>query len=1021
MSSPEDILLGANYYWVLDLENAPDPVAENARLREIITKKAKAEKAKVSGVGTTNTEKDARSALLRALHKRMLANLGPEDANPPAPKDIWRRHYNDYKAVLKGRRAKDRRDANTLFDILGDNELSTALADKVEKELGDESLFKEIASSRRIAIREAGARDALSEKFITNCRAARRKAGKLLPYLYAYGVEDVYRLLGRITEMTLTPTSSPQDLATAIEALQAAPNRLGGDTKTKGLPLTNIKTELSHLSKPDAGTPQTEQVRTILDDLLNLERAMPFFAAVRLMKNVDILRRDHVERIVVKGAAASGLSSDRVLALLKGLMKNDGIEIGRWSLTGSFRVCAACGTTNRGSDQTCVACDADLFLVCANCEARFDNAATACPTCGTTRSDGEAGRAALAQAVTAIRVGDVARADTAIIKAAQLVPRSPQLSALSERRDALRSRAATEEAQVAAMVREGRHVAAAAVLARAPAGFSASLRKQLQKTVDESLSSAKAKTAEARTKLNAGDTAAAEKALRQALAVAADFAPASDLLDRVPPPPPTTLSVQIAGSTAVLSWAPPDTAIDGLSYIIVRSDTGPPQRPSEGEIIATTRETRFIDLTPNCGTPLSYAVFSRRGESDSQQAARQDDVCIVAPVERLKVSSDDHTIRLAWQLPRGARDAEIRRVYPDTPTKQVAAAPVLGYARTSYVDETATRGTKYRFHVTACYERHDEPDLRAAAVSELAVITDPPSAFSQLWRDDKRDEIRWRPLPQPGEKDELLLLDPGTKSVARDSIILRSDIVARALAALGNQAAVACSKLPFGRRKLQVIRTRGDRTRIGPTLMVNQVTPIESVTLDATRTGAQLSWQWPEGCSLARLRVTIDRKEPEVSVIAADGASQTAIRFIRAQPPAQVSVCLTALINEEGPESRPVKCDVRLLHQNELRYGLVARTGLLPFMRGPGTLLEIELQHPEPLPELEIRFHPEYLPGPGEGECLCVVPASRGITKRYEEDIRNALGNRQGFVGVIITDPEVRQRMTLVPHNERVS
>lgn len=1021
MSITEDILLGANYYWVLDLDDAPDPVAENARLREVIAAKAEAERAKVTGVGNTNAEKDARSALLRALYKRMLENLGPEDAHPPAPSDIWRRHCEEYKAVLKGRHAKDRRDANTLFDILGDNELSAPLAEKIKRELGDENLFKEITSSRQITVREKAAPGELSDDFIRNCQSARRKAVKLLPYLKAYGVEDIYQLLGRVTEMTLTPTSSPKDLAAAIDALQVAPNRLGGDAKIKGLPLTNIKTELSHFSRQDTKTPEREPVRTILDDLLKLERSMPFFAVVRLMKNVDILRRDHIERIVVKGVAASGLPSDRVLALLKGLMKNDGIEIGKWGLTGSFRVCVACGTTNLGSDQTCVACHADLFIVCANCEARFDSAAMACPTCGTTKAHGEAGRASLVNAMMAIKAGDIPRADSAIGKAMQLVPRSPQLSALTQRRDALRSSAATEEARIASMVRERRYSAAASALARAPTGFSASLRRQLRKTVDEGLTLAQAKTAAAQTKLDAGDHVAAEKAVRQALAVAADFAPASNLLHRIPPPPPATLSVRIAGSTAVLSWAPPETCTDGLSYIVVRSDAGQPQRPSEGEIIATTSDTCFVDRSPTCGMPLSYAVFSRRGVSDSRDAARQDGICIIAPVEQLKVSADDHTIRLAWHLPKGARDAEIRRVSPDTPTKQVATAPVLAHARTSYVDETPTRGIEYRYHVTACYARHDKPDRRAAAVSELAAITDPPSAISQLWRDDGRDEIRWRPLPQPGENDELLLLDPDTRFPARDSVTLRSDIAARAIAALGNQASVPRSKLPFGRRKLQVIRTRGDRTRIGPTLTVDKVTPIEAVSLDATNTGAQLSWQWPEGCSLARLRVTIDFKEPEVSVIAADGASRKATRFIPAQPPAHVSVCLTALINEEGPESTPVKRAVRLLHQNELRYGLVARTGRLPFMRGRGTLLEIELQHPEPLPELEIRFHSEYLPGPGEGECLCVVPATTDITQRHEVDISNALDNRQGFVGVIITNPEVRQRLTLVPRNERVS
>lgn len=1020
MSRYNDRVLGANYFWVLGLSDAPDPVADNKKLRRIIGEKVAAEQAKIAHPSSTDAEVGARTALLLALHERMIVDLGPEKANPPSPENSWIHFHIEYQAALKAGRAARQRNANTIFDILGDSELSRRLADKVADELDDASLFKEIISTRKITIRDERRATDVPPGFENACNTARRKASNLLPYLEAYGAEDVYQLLSITTHMSLSKSSSDEELAAAIYELQRTPDAMTNG-KTRGKPLVEIKTELSDVFKVAQRSSKLESVRTILDDLLRLERAMPFFAMVKLMKSVDILRRDHVERIVVKGAAAGGLPPDRVLLLLKGLMKKDNITIGNWGLTGHFRVCAACGATSLGTDQICASCQSDLYFVCANCDARFDGAAAECPTCGTSKVDGEVGRAALAETARAIEKGDIAQAERAITKAMRHVPRSQVFSGLNTKLGALKSKAGSEEVRLSAMVRQKRHmVAAAEALGKMPSGLSGAVRERLQEAVDRALSEATAKTAEAQIKLDTGDPSGAERALRIALAVAADFTPALSLLDRIPPPPPKSLSVRTKGATAALSWKSPDIALDGISYVVVRSEIGSPRLPSDGDTVAITNDTACIDCSPTCGTALSYAVFTRRGATSSQEAARKDDVCILAPVGGLEARSDEHTIRLAWHLPKGARDAEVRRLPPHTPLAQVATAPVLAHAKTSYVDETASKGLEYRYHVTACYGSLRGEDLHGPAASILASITDPPSPISSLTLDVTHNKIHWRLPPRPGEDDEILLLNPSMRVPEQHSLVERGDLKAIALAAIGSQATIPLAKLPFGRHRLLAIRTRSGLTRIGPQLTVDRVTPPEDVKLELSETGAQVSWSWPVGCRLARLRVTIDRLTPQEFLVEADKAANTASKFIAVQPPSEISIRLTTLIEKNGPESDPITRQGQLVRKNVLFYEIVRRGGGFLGARSRETVLVVELKHSERLPEFEIRFHPEYVPGPNEGDCLRIVPAGCDITIRHEESIDAAVGSRQGFIGVIVTDSGIRDRMTIVPKNERL-
>ena len=576
----------ANFYVLLGLDEALDPVTDNARLRRIVEERAAEAKKRLRSAGSAKSDTGARTALVIAREQAMLQGLGPKDATPARPAQIWKDFHQQFVEVLRQTRARQRRRANSVFDMLGTQDVSNRVAKRIRDELGDDELFDEITRSRKIEIADDAPNPEIPPGFETDCSTARLKVGKILPFLDAFAARDVYELLAKTTEKSLSHSSTQEEMAEAITALQEEIKYLGTPGIDESKPLAEIKTTLADLYRESKRTAKVEGLRTIFDDLLKLERELPFFGMVQILKSIETVRHDHVERIVSLGATGTGLPSERVLLLLKGLMKKDGIPIDRWGLTGHFRVCHACGAMNTGTDATCVSCKTELFAHCANCDARFDLALAVCPGCATSTSDGVAGNAALARAGRALSAGKLADTEGYIAEAARLIPRSRALDELTRRLQATRRSAMEEEARLTALVtKDRRMLAALADLSKASAGIAQPVFNRLRNTAEGAVAEAAGLTAEARALLKGSEHDQAEARLRSALSAVTDYDEARALLDRIPPPRPENLVARPVDDAVELSWRPPRTHAGALRYLVVRSRKGLPRSPGEGEEI----------------------------------------------------------------------------------------------------------------------------------------------------------------------------------------------------------------------------------------------------------------------------------------------------------------------------------------------------------------------------------------------------------------------------------------------------
>lgn len=1007
-----DYLRNANYYWILDLDEALDPVADNARLAEKIDA---ADPAKVQG---------ARAALLKALKEKMATDLKAALSAPAGTPSVWERFRADYATTLKKRPSAQRRGANTILDVLGEAEIDRNLAKAVVAELGDEGIFEEVARARKIAVVDKR-RVEISRDFAAASKSARSAVNALLPYLKAHGADDIYQLLTATTGMALSADSTDAEVLGAIAVLKDARKTAVGKIETRGLPINEIRIALNPIFK--AGDTGNERSRGLFDDILKLEMALPFLAALRLfgrLNKIDTVRRDQVERLAARAAAATGLAPDRVLELIKGLLDADRVQLGKWGLSGHFRSCGACGAINVASDTNCAACKSELYVVCANCDARFDDEAEACPTCGTTKTDGEAGRSALARAARALERDDMDHALRTIGEAGRLVPRSQTLADLNAQLARRRSNTKAEETRLTTLVkRERKMCEALKALSKLSGGFNRSLANELRHQIEQSIAKADEKVASARKQLALGESEAAGRHLRAALDLVADHESGMDLLARLPPPPPIEVKARCRDATVVLTWKRPATAPEGLVFVAVRSIGARARSVGEGEAVGQTTALSHTDPDPPFGVPLYYSVLSRRRDVDSLQPAHANEVLVLAAVTDLKARADGAVVRLSWRLPPGARSAEIHRLDPEVQKWRAADTKALAHAHDRYADDGARKGRTYRYHVTACYLLPDGSMHRASPQSVLARVVEPPSTVANFHLARKEGVLRWSAATRPDEEDQVLVFPRGAAPPAVHALIDEGDLCRLdpkpAILSSAQKAQLPIAKLPFGRHRLVVCRTSDGQCRIGPSLDMDHVTPPEDVTLELLENGAELSWRWPKGCRMARLRLSVGGQLSE-EIVKVDQGERTASRYFEARPPAEISASVTALIDRSGPESLPVTRTGEMVRRNRLSYEVKERRSGLFGAGGRETILEVCFDHAENLPKFEIRFHHEHKPAAGEGECLKIVETRRGVTDRHEEEITTEIGRRKGFIGIVLSDPALRQRIDIIPINPRV-
>ncbi len=248
--------------------------------------------------------------------------------------------------------------------------------------------------------------------------------------------------------------------------------------------------------------------------------------------------------------------------------------------------------------------------------------------------------------------------------------------------------------------------------------------------------------------LEASDPKAARAHYRQALSIAADLPEAIEGLKRCAPDPPVELLAEFLGDRVRLRWsAPRPDGLGALSYIVRRKPNTAFQHPRDGTAVGETAETEYVDRRITPGEVVSYAVLSKRGETESVGAVSLGPIYLLADVANVHVEARSHEVELTWTIPPKAQQVRVIRKRGSAPTGPNDGERVEALAQRA-LDTGLEEDQVYHYAIYALYRLLDgrlvpSPGVMVTAQPHSPVP--PLAAPTLLPQRDGRLRLEWPP------------------------------------------------------------------------------------------------------------------------------------------------------------------------------------------------------------------------------------------------------------------------------------
>ncbi|AEV89082.1 hypothetical protein ACWT_8073 [Actinoplanes sp. SE50] len=382
--------------------------------------------------------------------------------------------------------------------------------------------------------------------------------------------------------------------------------------------------------------------------------------------------------------------------------------------------------------------------------------------------------------------------------------------------------------------------AAERLLSTLPAGDGAEVRDRVLAAVARVGELA----ARAQREIAAGRPESAAEVLATAVREAADDTDLADRLRTLAPPPASAVRAgSAAGDRVTIGWTPGPARTGGVTYQVVRTRQRPAGSATDGDVVGRTGGNELSDPDAPAGDDLFYTVFATRADGVWSPGAAAGPVSLLPEVTGVQVAADETSVRVTWS----AR--------PDLTGCTVVREPggvAVTAGRTGFSDDGLRPDVEYRYRIRAGY-----PAL-SAGITVAATPQAAPTAVPGLTAE---------PLPGPGPARLRLTWTPPESgdvtvraSAHRPRWSRGAEISGAELSTYGREMPGKADRasltvpMPAGRVFVTAFSTGAGRVVVGPTVTVTNVAPVSG--LRARRVGplVRLSWTWPEGVSLARVR-----------------------------------------------------------------------------------------------------------------------------------------------------------------------
>jgi hypothetical protein len=488
------------------------------------------------------------------------------------------------------------------------------------------------------------------------------------------------------------------------------------------------------------------------------------------------------------------------------------------------------------------------------------------------------------------------------------------------------SSGAASKAQVDRLLAEGR-LAEARQLAQAIPDENRDQRAAAIQEVNDARLRLDALTAEISSSVAAGNEVKAASLVHEARQISADDA--EELLASVPLAPVAALRVVGDANEVKLIWQPNIGHGEGTTYVVTRSESGPPSSLADGVKVASTSEVTAIDPRSPVARPTHYSVFATAPRRPSSRATSSS-ITMLPPVGNAEadVGSSDMTVH--WSTHPACSAVEVNRTEPGKAPVNIAADH--NSCRLTGLPE----GVPVHVEIVAVYRTPSGDVLRSNVTH---VDATPRSAAKPLDRLRVRHivtdgELRIRVSWTPVDRSEVRILRaaspppwlPGAWISQTDLMHYGTELTGTH--SNGGSDASIVADLEAGTHHLVAVSIGGTGIVVGASTVVGVTDAIRNPTAQAFGSYATVSWQWPDSAQIAEVHWEVDDDQDIFEITRADYRSQGGAKVPLGHSACKVEI--RAMINTEAGKfySPAVRLMVDESEDAEVRYRVASSSGV---------------------------------------------------------------------------------------------
>lgn len=518
--------------------------------------------------------------------------------------------------------------------------------------------------------------------------------------------------------------------------------------------------------------------------------------------------------------------------------------------------CPWCGMLLAPGTSTCAHCGGQVEVVCPQCHQRNRADVRFCGNCGY----------AYANLAKATALCEEARGEAASLRfdeAEQLLNQANDLwSDLQDvaraKRDIANTRrligdlgtrldAAIDAHELVEADRIYRDIAS-----RNP-GFTSPTAKSI---IDSGL--AKARTAVLQARSASGPQTLPE--LLDAYDVCRDLPELNAALAAFAPQPATAVQAKADshGRRIVVSWRP--AAGSQASYVLVRKQGSRPLNIRDGEMLAETTATTYVDTDIEPAVSYCYAVATKVGPTMSA-AAPSPVATALFEVDDLKVTPDESSVHMTWGKPRSGT-VEVWRRQDRAPARPGDGVRVMNVIDSGMDDRGLTNDVPYHYTVFVGYRMPGgsltysageqvttTPSAPAEPIEFLMAQLMPGDVFSLEWEVPEGGEARFYATRAqvPWSKGDMVPLRDIASKASPLAVTPRGDDTGTFR--LADDAIY----------HIVAVTTKNDMGVIGETTTVSKRKAVEITHIQASGADAIVRFEWPKDCTRVLLAWRADR------------------------------------------------------------------------------------------------------------------------------------------------------------------